>query len=204
MKLLLCDDDISTIDVIQSQLDCRDMGISKMLRAYNGDVAKEIIMAEKPELIICDIGMPKSSGIDVLKFVHDNNIERYGAVNYMTKPIDMDELTSVITKMIRDSKERKANASKLEDANLINALTNNLLRQVRDGHFGINRERLDRALQKVNVGFSADSQWRLVYVTADSSMAISNGWENELLTEGFQRLTEEVLVNNVGTAYTCL
>jgi two-component system response regulator YesN len=197
------------------------MGISKMLRAYNGDVAKEIIMAEKPELIICDIGMPKSSGIDVLKFVHDNNIEtefsfltcyesfeyaqtamRYGAVNYMTKPIDMDELTSVITKMIRDSKERKANASKLEDANLINALTNNLLRQVRDGHFGINRERLDRALQKVNVGFSADSQWRLVYVTADSSMAISNGWENELLTEGFQRLTEEVLVNNVGTAYT--
>ena len=100
MKLLLCDDDISTIDVIQSQLDCRDMGISKMLRAYNGDVAKEIIMAEKPELIICDIGMPKSSGIDVLKFVHDNNIEtefsfltcyesfeyaqtamRYGAVN---------------------------------------------------------------------------------------------------------------------------
>lgn len=221
MKLLLCDDDISTIDVIQSQLDCKDMGISKMLRAYNGDVAKEIILAEKPELIICDIGMPRCNGIDVLKFVHDNNIEtefafltcyesfeyaqtamRYGAVNYMTKPIEMDELNSVIVKMIRDSKERKASSNKLEDANLVNALTNNLLRQVRDGHFGFNQKRINRALQKASIDFTADSQWRLVYITADITLAINDGWKLELLTEGFQRLTEEMLVNNVGNAYT--
>lgn len=221
MKLLLCDDDISTIDVIQSQLDCSDMGISKMLRAYNGDVAKEIIIAEKPELIICDIGMPRCNGIDVLKFVHDNSIEtefafltcyesfeyaqaamRYGAVNYMTKPIDMDELYSVITKMIHDSKDRKAAANRLEDMSLVNTLTNNMLRQVRDGHYGVNRERLNRALKKARFGFTAESLWRLVYVTADTTLGINDGWQPELITEGFQRLAEEMLVKNIGTAFT--
>ena len=75
MKLLICDDDISTVDVIQNQLNCGELGISQILRAYNGEVAKEIIAREKPELVLCDIGMPKCNGIQVLKYVHENRIE---------------------------------------------------------------------------------------------------------------------------------
>lgn len=221
MKLLLCDDDISTIDVIQSQLNCREMGISKMLRAYNGEVAKSIIMQEKPELILCDIGMPKCNGIDVLKFIHDNGIRtefafltcyesfeyaqtalRYGAANYLTKPIDMDELNMVISKMARDSKNRMSTGDMSEDLIVINALTNNMLRKIRDGHYGVNHERLDRALRVNQFDFTADSVWRLVYVTADTALAINSGWEQELLTEGFQRLAEEMFAENIGTAYT--
>ena len=52
MKLLICDDDISTVDVIQNQLNCQELGITKILRAYNGEAAKEIILREKPELIL--------------------------------------------------------------------------------------------------------------------------------------------------------
>ena len=102
MKLLICDDDISTVDVIQSQIRGEELGISVFLRAYNGEVAKEIIAREKPELILCDIGMPKCNGIQVLKYVHENRIEtefafltcheefsyaktalQYGACNYV-------------------------------------------------------------------------------------------------------------------------
>jgi two-component system response regulator YesN len=75
MKLLICDDDISTIDVIQSHLDCREFGISTMLRAYNGEAAKEIIKLEKPELILCDIGMPICDGLEVLKFIYTSGIQ---------------------------------------------------------------------------------------------------------------------------------
>ncbi|MDE6837852.1 MAG: response regulator, partial [Acutalibacter sp.] len=69
MKLLVCDDDISTIDVIQSQLNCQELGIQCILRAYNGEAAIGIIERERPELILCDIGMPKVSGIEVLKYI---------------------------------------------------------------------------------------------------------------------------------------
>ena len=197
------------------------MGISKMLRAYNGEAAKEIILMEKPELILCDIGMPRCNGIDVLKFIHDNGIRtefafltcyesfeyaqtamRYGAVNYMTKPIDMDELNSVISKMVHDSKARMASGDQSSNPILQHTIINNMLRQIRDGQYGVNRERLDRVLRKNQFDFTADSVWRLVYITADTALAISNGWEHELIADGFQHLAEEMLAENIGKAFT--
>jgi len=221
MKLLLCDDDISTIDVIQSQLKYKEMGISRMLRAYNGEAAKEIIIREKPEIILCDIGMPKCDGIEVLKFIHANGINtefafltcyesfeyaktamRYGAVNYVTKPFDMDELASAIREMANAARERMSGGDRKTDPVLYNNLINNMLRQIRDGHYGKNRDRLDRVLRKNQFGYSVDSVFRLIYITADTTIAINGGWEQELLTEGFQRLAEEMLAENIGTAYT--
>ena len=54
MKLLMCDDDISTLDVIQNQIDWAELGISRILRAYNGNAAKELLLKERPEIILCD------------------------------------------------------------------------------------------------------------------------------------------------------
>ena len=68
MKLLICDDDISTIDVIQSQLDLSQLGISRIFRAYNGKMAENIIDEQKPDLILCDIDMPICNGIHVLEY----------------------------------------------------------------------------------------------------------------------------------------
>ena len=66
MKLLICDDDILTVDVIESHLDRAGLGITQILRAYNGEAAKHVIAAEEPELVLCDIGMPLCDGIEVL------------------------------------------------------------------------------------------------------------------------------------------
>ena len=126
MKLLVCDDDISTIDVIQSQLDCRELGISKILRAYNGLMAREVIDRENPDLILCDIGMPLSNGIEVLKYAFEKNPDvefsfltcyeefeyakiaiKYGVTSYLTKPFDLEEIKISIQKMIANAKAKK-------------------------------------------------------------------------------------------------
>ncbi|MBQ4019734.1 MAG: response regulator, partial [Erysipelotrichaceae bacterium] len=105
MKLLVCDDDISTIDVIQSQLDLGQLGINRFFRAYNGKMAEEIIDKEEPDLILCDIDMPIFNGIHVLEYAYQKgkDIEfsfltcyekfeyaqkaiQYGATSYLTKP----------------------------------------------------------------------------------------------------------------------
>ena len=59
MKLLVCDDDISTIDVIQSQLNLQELGITTLLRAYNGEAAIEIIEKSAPSWWCATSGCPR-------------------------------------------------------------------------------------------------------------------------------------------------
>ena len=71
MKVLICDDDVSTVDVILNHIPWDDLEVDHVLHAYNGLEAKKIISAEKPEIIVSDIGMPLCNGIEVLKYIRE-------------------------------------------------------------------------------------------------------------------------------------
>ena len=71
MKILICDDDHSTVDVLTGQLDFEALGIDRVVTAYNGKAAIELIEKEAPELVLCDIDMPQANGIDVLKYIYN-------------------------------------------------------------------------------------------------------------------------------------
>lgn len=220
MKLLICDDDISTVDVIQSQLDCTELGISQVLRAYNGEVAKSIIASEKPELILCDIGMPLCNGIQVLKFIYDNKIEtefsfltchedfeyakealRYRASHYITKPFEMSELTDVLKSMIESATKKQLDRIDQHQAQH-DSVMNSVLRQLSYGLLGSDRASVNAMLRQNGVDLSADSRWTMVLSCADMTDALSHGWRSELLLYTASRLHDEVLAGYVGAAYT--
>ena len=221
MKLLICDDDISTVDVIQNQLDCQELGITRILRAYNGEAAKEVILREKPELILCDIGMPKCNGIEVLKFLRESKVEaefafftcyesfefareavRYGATNYLSKPLDFEELKETLRNMISVANAKLHARSLAEDQGILDNRINNILRQISNGFFGTDPDRINAVLRRNRIHFTAESCWRLICTTADMSQALKNGWERELLVFSISRLVEEVLADYIGNAYT--
>lgn len=218
MKLLICDDDISTVDVIQSQLRGEELGITVFLRAYNGEVAKEIIAREKPELILCDIGMPKCNGIQVLKYVHENRIEtefafltcyedfeyaktalQYGASNYITKPFEMDDLRMALQRMTASIRHRKARARVQLDSTL-----NNVLRQISDGMFGTDQNTIHSLLQRNGLTCKAGDHWHMVVSCTDLTDAVLEVWSQELLMYTVGRLHDETLVDYIGSAYTLM
>ncbi len=219
MRLLVCDDDISTIDVIQSQLDCKEFGISTILRAYNGVMAKEIIDKEKPELILCDIGMPLCNGIEVLKYAYEHDREaefafltcyenfeyaqtaiKYGVTAYITKPFEMEEVKENLHSMIDkiNSREQKQETrQKMQDS-----LMSSVFRQACDGMLGTNREMVEAGLKLNGIDFDADSKWRIVYTRADMTDALKNTWNKDLLLFTLARLHDEALTGYVGSAHT--
>lgn len=218
MKLLICDDDISTVDVIQSQLRGEELGISVFLRAYNGEVAKEIIAKEKPELILCDIGMPKCNGLQVLQYVYENGIEtefafltcyedfeyaktalRYGASNYITKPFEMDELRMELQRMAASVRQKKNSSQAKQDSVL-----NSVLRQISDGMYGSDRKTIDSLLQRNGIRYKADEPWHMVVSCSDMTDAIREIWSQELLMYTIGRLHDETLAGYIGSAYTLL
>ncbi len=174
MKLLICDDDISTIDFIQNSLDCNEFGITKILRAYNGLTAKEIIAEERPELILCDIGMPQCNGIEVLKYVskaeyhpefafltcyesfeYAREAVRYGATNYLTKPINLNELREALLQMIATLRAKQlAQESTEGSAHHADLLLNNFLQRLRDGLYGEEKIRIAAAMGRRSLSCS--------------------------------------------------
>ena len=217
MKLLICDDDISTIDVLQSQIDCQELGISRILRAYNGEVAMDIIAKELPELILCDIEMPKNTGLEVLRFIYNEELPcelsfitsfesfefareaiKYGASRYLTKPLDFDEVQETLSDMIR-SVRRKKKDSGIGEEDLV---LNGVFRQICDGYFGTNESQIAAFLQRNSVKFSADSRFHVIYILVDTEPAVSAGWERDVLNFSVSRVLEEKLTGHIGNAYT--
>lgn len=218
MKLLVCDDDISTIDVIQSQLDLTAFGVSRILRAYNGQMAEDIIDREHPDLILCDIDMPIHNGIHVLEYAYerDKDIEfsfltcyekfeyaqkaiQYGATDYLTKPFDLDAVKACIQKMAANARKKRSVSSAQSRHD---SLMSSIFRQASDGVLGGNRDIVDAALRSNGIDFSADSSWRIVFSCADMVDAIRKTWNKELLVFTASRLHDEALLDYIGSAHT--
>jgi DNA-binding NarL/FixJ family response regulator len=115
-KRILCiEDDRETAALIAEELAERDFAVSSTYDGHEGFVA---ILKEMPDLVLCDINMPKMSGYEVLErltelaprlgripFIfltamagREDELRgrRLGADDYITKPIDFERLHMII------------------------------------------------------------------------------------------------------------
>jgi DNA-binding NarL/FixJ family response regulator len=115
-KRILCiEDDRETATLIAEELAERDFAVSSTYDGHEGFVA---ILKEMPDLVLCDINMPKMSGYEVLErltelaprlgripFIfltamagREDELRgrRLGADDYITKPIDFERLHMII------------------------------------------------------------------------------------------------------------
>jgi DNA-binding NtrC family response regulator len=110
--ILVVDDDVSLRRVVKMQLE--EAGYDVVLAA-DGRQAQDLIKATHPKLVITDLRMPDSSGIDLLRYIRDEHLDttvilitafgtvetaveamKAGAYDYITKPIDYDALVLVV------------------------------------------------------------------------------------------------------------
>lgn len=220
MKLLICDDDISTVDVISNLLTPNELGITQILRAYNGLAARERILQDRPELVLCDIGMPISNGLEVLKFIYENKIETefafltchedfeyaktallYGASDYITKPFEFADLKISLQRMIASSVQKRQR-EQADPQTRFDSVLSSVLRQLSDGIFGSDYATVDSLLARNGLPFRAGDRWHMVVSCADMTDAVRDVWSRELLMYTIGRLHDEALVSYIGSAYT--
>lgn len=126
-NVLIVDDDIATVEVIKDTINWNSLGINNVFTAYNVAGAKKIIKKHNIDIIISDIEMPQETGLDLLKWVREKDIDcefllltchesftyatdaiQYDAAAYLTKPFEMNIMTLNLQKIINKLTEKRS------------------------------------------------------------------------------------------------
>lgn len=140
IKLLLVDDEKTTRDGLLEYIPWKELGIDAVKAAEDGIKALELAMEFNPHIILTDVRMPKMNGIELAEQIkvqlpqckviflsgytdkeYLKSAIRLQAMNYIEKPVNIDEVKEVITKTVslcRMEEEKKQNEIGL--ANKIN------------------------------------------------------------------------------------
>ena len=121
MRVLIVDDDIATVDVIRDTVDWSSLDVDDVFIAYNIKEAKKILSDEPIDIVISDIEMPKGSGIELLKWYREQELDgeflfltchesfdyatsamKLHVFEYLLKPFDVHVMEATLRKMIGD------------------------------------------------------------------------------------------------------
>ena len=124
LRLIIVDDDLQTVEVIRDSINWSLFGINDVDIAHNVINAQKLFEEKVPEIVICDIEMPKGSGIDLLKWVRDNQYKsefifltchesfefasialNYNAMSYIIKPFNIEKTEVAISKAVEKIKK---------------------------------------------------------------------------------------------------
>lgn len=166
LKIVIVDDEPSVLEGLQFFLGKEKDWYQIVGQASDGKAAFPVIRDTQPDLVICDIRMPGLTGLELIEkvnseltpvpkfimlsgyndFAYARRAMQSGAIGYMTKPLDQDELTNELARaeeIIRN--ERRINRENLE---LIRYTANQLYNDV------ISRKRSEKLTRKACFIFS--------------------------------------------------
>ena len=115
-NLLIADDDPTIVKILKDRFVTKGF---EVITASNGEEALTFIKRESPAIVILDLQMPKTSGIEVLEEISRHNLDvttivltafgtieaaveamKKGAYDFIQKPVDFTHLEIVINKAL--------------------------------------------------------------------------------------------------------
>ncbi|NMA18497.1 MAG: response regulator [Clostridiaceae bacterium] len=120
LKCLIVDDEPDICELIHRLIDWEKLHISSLGAVQNGVDAMEIILRQKPDIVITDIQMPGLTGLEIVEktcaqgmntkfilisgyreFEYAQQAIRFGVEEYLLKPIRKTDLNSILQRLIQ-------------------------------------------------------------------------------------------------------
>lgn len=119
IRAILADDEGIILKGLKKLIDWKRFGVEIVGEARDGREALALIREKDPQLVVSDIAMPGLSGLDMLReigsqgigtkvifvsgyqeFSYAQDAVRYGAVDYLLKPVEQEELERAVVKAL--------------------------------------------------------------------------------------------------------
>ena len=208
INALIIDDEATGLESLQLAIEkyCPDVSIKGAFRSPRQGL--EGIRKLKPDLVFLDIQMPEMSGFDVLQQVspvmcevifvsaHDQyaiKAIKFSALDYLLKPIDVDELIHAIRK-VKERMNNKSNfyqyQSVLNNVQLKSGQIEKLAVPTLDGIDFFNTQDI--------IYCKADGSYTIIMLRDDQRVMVCKNlidFENLLVDSGFCRVHHSFLIN---------
>ncbi|MDO3408937.1 response regulator [Saccharibacillus sp. CPCC 101409] len=171
MKLVLVDDEKGIVEGLKKMIgrylpDCRIVGT-----AYNGEDGFKLVQKKRPDIVITDIRMPQSDGLDMIKRLKEAGSQakfillsgyadfeyartgiQLGVKFYINKPVEEEELRDSVNQVARDILTERSKLREIDDLKeeALSRMQENLLSDILDN--GLDDEaHLAEVLQSANI-----------------------------------------------------
>ncbi|HHW30088.1 MAG TPA: response regulator [Clostridiaceae bacterium] len=134
LKAIVIEDELIIRKGIIQKVQWHKFNISRILEASNGEMGYNIIIEEKPEIILLDVNLPKMDGLELLKKIREDGITskvmilsghdeftyaqkaiEYGVENYLLKPSSATEIEEVLEKICDNIIKEQEKDSRYEE-----------------------------------------------------------------------------------------
>ncbi len=122
LKVLICDDSmLARKNLIATLKKC---GVEEIVQVSDGQAAIDTYKAEHPDIVFLDVVMPVKDGITALKEIiefdsdavaimvssvgtqmHIRETVKVGARDFLQKPATLEQITSIIDRVVREKSE---------------------------------------------------------------------------------------------------
>ena len=208
IQAIIVDDELSNIENLQALLTkhCPQVNINGT--AVNNPAAVELINRHQPDLVFLDIQLRDDSGLNLLKLVNNKLFEvifvtaydqygiqavKFAALDYLLKPVDIDELVAAVAKVETKLKEKQHNQQ-------LDFLVANLKKD--DNHptkIALQQQKETRYIMLTDIiRCEADNTYTFFYLQTGERILVSKGlkeYADMLPTNSFLRIHQSHLVN---------
>jgi YesN/AraC family two-component response regulator len=128
MNLLIVDDEVAILQILIESIDWASIGIQKVASAHNASEARRVLAEEEIHILICDIEMPKENGLQLIRWVQQNDPSilciiltgypefsyaqhavELGVYQFLLKPVVFDELKKVVGDAAKQYEQNRKN-----------------------------------------------------------------------------------------------
>lgn len=220
MHCLLIDDDTPTLEALKHIINWTELGVTDVHSVTNIVDAKHMIETSRIDLMICDIEMPRGSGLELLKWVHDTQQQgrfifltchdsfdfaseaiEYNVDAYLLKPLDPLKIKRAVAKSIQQLHDttEKTKYKQLGEHWMTNikVVERSFWRDVLMGHLYPDKHLIFVEARKRSVTLPSSALEGHTYIVnllcLDASSLLVN-WEGSLFLAALTNVAEEILM----------
>ena len=125
LTAIIIDDETSSRNALRQKLNNHCKNVLIIAECENGEEGIENIEKKKPDVVFLDVEMPRMNGFTMLQQLKNKNFEvifvtaydhyaikaiRYSALDYLVKPVEIDDLKNAINRVVEKLNIAKPNA----------------------------------------------------------------------------------------------